>query len=58
MTANKFLVGVRGDKVVFSGLLIPREISKEDALNLAAWIVALADLKGEFPKLLEQVQNT
>lgn len=41
-TANKFLVGVRGDKIAM--LDPPRgEMSKDDALLLAAWLVTLAD---------------
>lgn len=41
-TSNKFLVGARGD-----GMLViqycPRELSREDALNLSAWLAALSD---------------
>jgi hypothetical protein len=33
-------------------------LSREKALRLAAWIVALADDRDEFPALLEAVRNT
>lgn len=55
-TANRFLVGARGDDLVI--LRFARSVTKEEALNLAAWLVALADSKGEFPAILEAVQNT
>lgn len=45
-TTNRFLVGARGDSVII--MRRPNaELSKEDALNLAAWLVALADPDGE-----------
>jgi hypothetical protein len=34
------------------------ELSKPEALNLAAWIVALADDDDEFKDLLQAVKNT
>lgn len=43
---NKFLVGVRGDKIVIGEFR--RELDKEDALLLAAWIVTLADDSSDF----------
>lgn len=56
-TTNHFLVGVRGD-----GLIVVNQpvgvISRERALNLAAWLVALADRDDKFEKLLEAVRNT
>ena len=56
-TSNKFMVGVSGAHIVM--LRPPRgSITKEDALNLAAWLVALADEGDKFPAQLEAVQNT
>lgn len=56
-TANHFNVGARGDDiVVLSGM--GRPLSRERALNLAAWLVALADEDGEFDRLLEAVKAT
>ena len=56
-TTNKFLVGMRGDGLLV--LYIPvRILRKSDALNLAAWLVAMADDNDEFPALLEAVRNT
>ncbi len=40
-TGNKYLVGVRGDVVVM--LRPPRELTRSDAVLLAAYLVALAD---------------
>ena len=61
-TSNKFMVGIGEEDVVFMKPLPPR-IPKSDALNLAAYIVALADPDtgnedGEFDKLLTAILNT
>ena len=53
---NRFLVGVQGDYIRVLAQLPPM-MTKADALNLAAHLVALADDHNEFPKLLEAVQN-
>lgn len=53
---NKFLVGVRGSKIVLGAL--GRELEKEDALLLAAWIVVLADDSNDFTyfdEILEEI---
>jgi hypothetical protein len=42
----KFMVGVRGKYVVFLKP-VPLELSREDAIELAAWIIALTDPTGE-----------
>lgn len=54
---NKFFVGVQQDDIVFV-IPVPKRISKADALNLAAWLVALSDRDDEFPALLKEVQET
>ena len=56
---NKYLIGIRGDKIAF--INPPKrfeELSKDDTLLLAAWLVALADEDGKFDKILDEVQNT
>jgi hypothetical protein len=60
-TANKFLVGALGDKIIIQGggkVLAP--LSKEDALLLAAWLVALAALNPakDFQPILDAVLGT
>ncbi len=56
-TGNKYMVGVSGAQIVM--LRPPRgTITKSDALNLAAWLVALSDDNDKFPAILEAVQNT
>jgi len=55
---NKFFVGSRAD-----GVMILRQpvgpLSQADALNLAAWLVALADpSEDEFPAMLAAVRST
>ncbi len=58
-TFNKFFVGIGGDNnIVFTMGPPPPRISKADALILAAWLVAMADDKREFGKILEAVNNT
>lgn len=51
---NICLVGVQGETVV---IMRPKQrLTKEEALNLAAWIVALSDPAGEqWEKTLEAV---
>ena len=38
-TFNKFAVGVQGDKIIVFNIVGPARISKDEALNLAAWLV-------------------
>lgn len=51
-TTNKFAVSVQGTGresiIIFSRPLVPAAMTRSDALNLAAWLVALADRDGEF----------
>ncbi|MDD5510826.1 MAG: hypothetical protein PHI12_08450 [Dehalococcoidales bacterium] len=42
---NKFQVGVMGDKITFSCPL-PPTISKDDAFNLATWLIVTACVIG------------
>lgn len=55
---NEFLVNGAGDGSIGIGRLSPVRLSRELALNLAAWLVALADRDGEFEKLLEEVKRS
>ena len=57
-TMNKCFVAVMGDNLVIGR--IPHPLAKEDALNLAAWLVALAaeDVDRDFTPLLKAVLNT
>ena len=56
-TENRYGVSARGDKIAL--LAPPRgEMSKQDALTLAAWIVLVADPGGEqFERTLTAVAN-
>ena len=60
-TENKFMVGAQGlgpDGRV-GPIMPPRwPLKKADALNLAAWLVALADDNDEFDALLKAVRET
>jgi hypothetical protein len=52
-----FLVGGHGDKIAI--LAFGRELIKDQALNLAAWLVALADPGGErFKQFFDVVCST
>lgn len=57
-TCNRHMVGVQGDKIGIG--MPPRTLmTKEEALVLAAWLVALADPLGEkFAEVLDAVENT
>lgn len=52
---NEFFVGVQGDDVVFLKP-IPQQITREQAVRLAAWLQILADPTNRlFPKFREQI---
>lgn len=59
MRLNKFVVSVLGDKV---GIQNPPTgyLSREDALELAAWLVALStlDYEKEFLPILSEITNS
>ncbi len=59
MKGNMNFVSVRNQNICFL-IPPPAEMSKEDALEFAAWIVALADDSGgeKFNKTLEKVHNS
>ena len=62
-TTNNFLVGLLGNKVVIQRNVGWRALTKQEALNLAAWLVVLADdyfweVDSEWRKTLEAVLNT
>lgn len=57
-TANRFLVGVRADKLL---IMNPPQgaLTKSEALTFAAWIVALTDCElEEFKRHLDAVNAT
>lgn len=54
-TFNAQVVGVYAGHVVIQ---LPKQImTRPEALNLAAWLVAIADQDDEFPELLTAVQS-
>jgi hypothetical protein len=67
-TSNRFLVSAIGDKIVVLGFpgglsrgksaeLLVQLLTRDDAINLAAWLVALADPAGDdFQRTLKAVQ--
>lgn len=58
-TSNRFFVGATGDHI---SILMPPPpqgvITRQEALNLAAWLVAIADIDDEFDDLLQAIRNT
>jgi len=59
--SNKFLVGVKGESIVIgNALLLHLPLSRQDALLLAAYLVALGDVMQDprFAEILQAVQNT
>jgi hypothetical protein len=55
-TTNHFLVLALGNIVFIP--LVRCTLTRGQALNLAAWIVARADREDKFPTLLAAVRNT
>jgi len=60
MPENKYLVGVQGDQIVLGLAMRAARMSKENALNLAAYLVAMAttDPEKDFQPLLDEVRQT
>jgi hypothetical protein len=56
---NVFMVGSKGENIVILNLLkVSRPFSKADALNLAAYLVAMADDGESFSKTYKAISNT
>ena len=55
-TSNDSMVGVQGKLITI--LRLRSVMTTEEALRLAAWLVALADREDKFPALLKAVRNT
>lgn len=56
-SANHFGVGGQGDKVIVN-FPIPRPMTRGQALNLAAWLVAIADGQDKFQQTLAEIKKT
>jgi hypothetical protein len=60
-SSNQFFVGVNGDVLVILRPVPshPRGLTREQALNLAAWLSLLADPDGkEFDRMREAIKQT
>jgi len=56
-TSNKHQVSAYGDKIMIGHPLAVRVLTKEEALVLAAWLVALADPERHvFDGILTQIE--
>lgn len=58
-SANHFRVCGRGDGMIGVYALPVKHLTKGQAINLAAWLVAMADPEGkEFERVLEEIKKT
>lgn len=67
MAANQYMVGARGSMVVVANSPCHRGMTREEALNLAAWLVAICEALPRpvpgpttverFHELLEQAES-
>lgn len=62
-TFNQFMVGLQGGKLaIMNKAKLMTGITPDEARNLAAWLVTLADVidptEGAFDKILAAIQNT
>lgn len=58
-SSNKFVVCVSGEQIAFCGSAVPRWLSREDAINLAAWLAVLADPGREkFNAMVTAIENS
>lgn len=55
-TTNKYLVAMRGDDLVFLRR-VPQQISQQDALLLAAYLVSMVGDDDLWTRTLDAVQN-
>jgi len=56
-TSNWFFVARGGDRIFLA--TVPDVLERDEALNLAAWLVSLADPRDEtFPRLLAAIRNS
>ncbi len=54
---NKFLVGMAGDEAIIIKPI--NRLSKDDAINLMAWLIVLLDIEpDELITEVQKVQNT
>ena len=60
MPFNKWLIGSQGDMIVVGRPMAAARMSKEEALELAAWLVAIAsdNIEEDFKTVLNEVLNT
>lgn len=56
-TSNKFMIGMHGDGLVFMRP-VPRRMSQQEALLLAAWLVSIVGDDELWARTLKAVQNT
>jgi hypothetical protein len=71
-TLNKFLVGALADQVVILNLPltarrgmgempdypVPAPLTPDEALSLAAWLVAITGRRADFDRLLDAIERT
>jgi hypothetical protein len=56
---NQWLVSVRGDGLIIVGILPIAPLTPQEAMTLAAWLVACSmKSREEFLKLLDEVLNS
>lgn len=56
MAENKFLIGASREEIV-ALIPLPQTFSKEDALLLAAWIVAIVGDEEKWQEILAEVRD-
>ncbi len=57
MTENKYLIGVLGDQIVVGLAMRTARMSRQDALEYAAWLVAMStiDPEKDFLPILKEI---
>ena len=56
MIGNMWGVGVQAENIII--LMPPRKLSKDDAVEFAAWIVALAETReNQFLSMLDEINS-
>lgn len=59
MIENKYIVGSQGENIIIGLPIKAARMTKREALELAAWLVTLAEKEsGEFEKILKELHES
>lgn len=58
-TTNRYVVGMRGDGRTIVSVVLNRAFTREEATNLAAWLLVMSGVdRAEFMALVDAIEAT